>query len=58
MEKDLGVQIDNTLNMSQQWALAASRVSPVPGHIRQGTASWLREGSTVCGLGHHNVRWI
>jgi len=42
-EKDLGVLIDNNLNMSQQCALAAKTTNRLQGCIRESFGSKLRE---------------
>ena len=40
MESDLGVLVDNKLNMS---ALAAKRANHILGHIKHSIMSWSRE---------------
>ena len=43
-ERVMGIRVDSKLNVSQQHALAAKRVTHVLGCIRQGIAHWSREG--------------
>ncbi|KAK4815285.1 hypothetical protein QYF61_024044 [Mycteria americana] len=61
MERDLGVGVDGTLNVSQQCALAAKRANPVLGCIQHSTASRPREvvvplGATL--LQPHLDYWV
>lgn len=40
-ERDLGVMVNNKLNMSQQYALDAKRTNRILGHIKHSIASQL-----------------
>jgi len=44
VEKDLGVQVDQKLEMSHQRALTAQRANRILGYIKRSVASRLREG--------------